>query len=233
MAKNTEKTRRSNLVKALRATERRDEDARRPISVEHLRELLDHLDEVLEDQPCDHTMRLTTAFLRDRDLDEHEIVAWFEDQGGYCDCEVAANVGEQWRDAGRDKHRHPFLFGDHTPHVEPHDFVAVLPGAVGDREQLFDALEAVLNLPGYFGRNWDALMDCLRDFHWLEPRRIVLVHTALPDLPEDQLRLYLEVLRDAVAEWKPDEGHELVVWFPQDGAGRVMRLLKPQNGGAS
>lgn len=39
---------------------------------------------------------------------------------------------------------------------------AVIPGTA-DRRGTFDAFAATLNFPDYFGRNLDALLDCLRD----------------------------------------------------------------------
>ena len=35
---------------------------------------------------------------------------------------------------------------------------------IADRTGLFAALASALSLPDYFGANWDALLDCLRDF---------------------------------------------------------------------
>ncbi len=42
-------------------------------------------------------------------------------------------------------------------------FVASVDGsAVPGKAELLDALAAAFRFPGYFGRNWDALLDCLR-----------------------------------------------------------------------
>lgn len=36
-----------------------------------------------------------------------------------------------------------------------------------DPEHVFAALDAAFGFPGYFGRNWDAVLDCLTDLSWL------------------------------------------------------------------
>ncbi len=40
---------------------------------------------------------------------------------------------------------------------------------------LFAALARALEFPAYFGRNWDAVDECLRDLEWLGANRVVLV----------------------------------------------------------
>ena len=87
-------------------------------------------------------------------------------------------------------------------------------------------LEEVLQLPDYFGRNWDALEECLRDLSWLPPGRISLIHDALPELPPKDLRTYVDVLANAVSDWKPQESYELVVVFPERDRRRVLELLR-------
>jgi len=42
-------------------------------------------------------------------------------------------------------------------------YVILNGAAIGDRSALYDALEAHLDLPDYFGRNLDALHDVLGD----------------------------------------------------------------------
>src|SRR5690348_10822899 len=75
---------------------------------------------------------------------------------------------------------------------------ADIPSGITEPQQLMNALFDTLQLPGYFGFNWDALSDCLRDFHWLNVPRILIIHHDLPlVLQKDRLN-YLEVLERAV-----------------------------------
>jgi RNAse (barnase) inhibitor barstar len=45
----------------------------------------------------------------------------------------------------------------------PSYFVAYVDGAgIPDKAAMMDALAAAFRFPAYFGKNWDALLDCLR-----------------------------------------------------------------------
>jgi len=94
------------------------------------------------------------------------------------------------------------------------DFVVHLSG-ISIKDELFKQLSVKLEIPEYFGHNWDALSDCLRDFHWIEQRRIILVHDECPRLDEHELSTYLQVLFEAVQDWKEGEEHSLEVVFPE------------------
>ena len=96
MASKEEKKRRAALVQAIV-----DEDTKRaieemPISLKELGELFDELDEKLGEYGCDHTTKLTSMFLTLRNLNKDLILPWLADSGGYCDCEILANVEESW-----------------------------------------------------------------------------------------------------------------------------------------
>jgi RNAse (barnase) inhibitor barstar len=47
--------------------------------------------------------------------------------------------------------------------------------AVLDKEGLFECLATALGFPNWFGRNWDALADCLGDLSWLEAKGYVIL----------------------------------------------------------
>jgi hypothetical protein len=46
---------------------------------------------------------------------------------------------------------------------------------IGDEGELMDELAIGFSFPGYFGRNWDAVDECLRDLSWLPGDGYVLV----------------------------------------------------------
>ncbi len=109
--------------------------------------------------------------------------------------------------------------------VKDQDMVAVIPQGINDVAELLNALYERLNLPGYFGFNWNALSDCLRDLHWVDSFRLVLFHEDLPGLKKDELKIYLDILNEAVQDWCIDEEHRLIVIFPPTTRERVAAAL--------
>jgi hypothetical protein len=87
-----------------------------------------------------------------------------------------------------------------------------LPRGVRSKAKLLAILADKLRFPGYFGHNWDALEECLRDLSWLAPdRQIALVHADLPFGAGGEHRLtYLDILA-AAAQANP----RLVVVLPK------------------
>lgn len=58
-----------------------------------LEELGQHLDQALVAGPCDHTHRHTSGWLAAKGMrQEAKVLAALKSAGGYCDCEVLANV---------------------------------------------------------------------------------------------------------------------------------------------
>lgn len=121
------------------------------------------------------------------------------------------------------------------------DFIARIPSTISDQLALFEALSRGLNFPSYFGRNWDALDECLSDLNWIKQRRVVLIHDAAPHLSRHDLVTYLSILRDAILCLRSPQDYdepseftprELIVAFPRDAASRIAQAwngVKPSD----
>ncbi len=78
-----------------------------------------------------------------------------------------------------------------------------IPAGMRSKQKLFAVLADKLHLPSYFGRNWDALEECLKDLSWLPPGDILLQHGDMPFGPGGENRdIYLAILRDVTAHWE-------------------------------
>jgi RNAse (barnase) inhibitor barstar len=69
-----------------------------------------------------------------------------------------------------------------------------------DKLSTLDAIAAALSFPGYFGRNLDALYDCLTDLSWLPTGEHVLIWRGSDELKQADPKAYLairSVLSDA------------------------------------
>ena len=96
----------------------------------------------------------------------------------------------------------PFLFSEDTAAYRAAGALVVrIPAKARGKEKLLSVLAAKLRFPGYFGHNWDALEECLRDLSWLgDQPRVVIVHEALPfSSAGETLSIYQGILADAVA----------------------------------
>ena len=78
-----------------------------------------------------------------------------------------------------------------------------LGGARGKRG-LLDRLAMTLRFPAYFGKNWDALNDCLTDLQWLSGKGLVVIVTNADNFAEKHDEIFhtaIDVLNQAVAYW--------------------------------
>lgn len=81
---------RQRLLASVAAQEQAELLAGIPLSLDQLDALLEQLG--LKLASCDHTTVLTAAFAASQNLDVPKVLDWLAEQGGYCDCEVLANV---------------------------------------------------------------------------------------------------------------------------------------------
>jgi hypothetical protein len=67
-----------------------------PLPAAEIAELFRALEAALLSEACDHTRRLTEAWAAEHSHQIDLLGAWLEENGGYCDCEVLANVAPHW-----------------------------------------------------------------------------------------------------------------------------------------
>lgn len=95
MPDRNEKEKRKQLLAELRQKAAEIFESSLPMSRDRFKMLFDYLDTELSEKNCDDTNRLTKAFLNQIDVQNmDEILAWLAENGGYCDCEILANVEE-------------------------------------------------------------------------------------------------------------------------------------------
>ena len=88
--------------KAWKADQKSQARAAFPLHESELVKLFDYLDAELQKQGCEHTLQLTSQWIKDSGNSEVSIITWLEDNGGYCDCEVLANTYDHFMQNRKD-----------------------------------------------------------------------------------------------------------------------------------
>ncbi len=87
-------------------------------------------------------------------------------------------------------------------------YVLLDSATADDKGSFLDCCAEAFDLPSWFGRNWDALDECLRGLDLDEPAGLLVVWqgwAALADGDPDAFDCALEVFRDACVAWHDDE----------------------------
>jgi len=87
------------------------------------------------------------------------------------------------------------------PEAGPEVFQAVIREGIAGPEALFEEYDRHFNFP-YFGFNWHALDECLKDLQWISQPQVIITHRRLPELSENDLRRYLDALCAAIEAWR-------------------------------
>ena len=59
--------------------------------------LLDHVEDELYDAECNHSLQYAMRYMMDNRLDFPRLTSWLNENGGYCDCKVLAEIAPAWR----------------------------------------------------------------------------------------------------------------------------------------
>ena len=120
--------------------------------------------------------------------------------------------------------------GGQKSEVGGQTLIVRVPRGVRSKEKLLRILADKLRLPGYFGGNWDALEDALRDLTWLPAgRNVVIVHEDLPFGAGGENRgIYLAILKNAAEHWGANGQRAFQVVLPKS-AEIAMKSPSPED----
>ena len=90
-----DKLTKKDLLKKFKKETKENLKSSLPIPVETFKALFDHLDMKLNEQECDDTLAITIEYLETENLPLDSTVEWLKNNGGFCDCEVLANIEEK------------------------------------------------------------------------------------------------------------------------------------------
>ena len=120
----------------------------------------------------------------------------------------------------------PFqLLDDPTAFHDPQAVVVRVPAGLRAKQKVLGVLADGLRFPRYFGYNWDALEESLRDLAWLKPPRVVIVHADLPFGSGENRAIYLQVLANVIAHWQGSDKCQFAVIFPTEVWAEMEPLL--------
>lgn len=75
---------------------------------------------------------------------------------------------------------------------------------ISNKQQLLIACTKVMDFPGYFGDNWDALEDCLTDLDWCLASQYLIVYTNTDVLAKNEpetWQMLTAILQSVVDYW--------------------------------
>lgn len=110
----------------------------------------------------------------------------------------------------------PTAVGAIAQRLEAPDRVTVSLLGATDRQTLFGRFSDAFGFPEWFGRNWDAMEDCLTDLSWRpDADRLVVIEggAELLEHAPIEAEMLLEVLRASAAQWREAGPRFVALWL--------------------
>ena len=108
------------------------------------------------------------------------------------------------------------FLGINKGHSEEDFLFVFVKDEIYGKKNLLEFFRGVLNMPGYFGDNWDAFEECMFDLSWIKQKFIFIIHLKFPDIKDNEIKIYQDILASASNYHAKNNEHELLVIYPRD-----------------
>lgn len=85
---------------------------------------------------------------------------------------------------------------------------------IATKEDFLREAATAMNFPTYFGANWDAFDECIRDLSWIPAQKYILIYDR-PDIfakaQPEQWQIAQDILQSASQYWQ-ESGRLMEVW---------------------
>ncbi|MBD1825642.1 barstar family protein [Cyanobacteria bacterium FACHB-DQ100] len=85
---------------------------------------------------------------------------------------------------------------------------------IASKEEFLREVAEAMDFPTYFGYNWDAFDECIRDLNWLPAQKYIVIYDR-PDIfaraQPEQWQIAQEILQSAAHHWQ-ESGRLMEVW---------------------
>ena len=68
-----------------------------PARQHSISEMLDYIEDELYDSSCNDTLQYAMKYMMENRMDFPKLTSWLNENGGYCDCKVMAEIAPIWR----------------------------------------------------------------------------------------------------------------------------------------
>ncbi len=68
-----------------------------PAQQDTISDLIDYVEDELSESDCNHSLQFAMRYMMENHLNFGKITSWLNENGGYCDCKVMAEIAPQWR----------------------------------------------------------------------------------------------------------------------------------------
>jgi hypothetical protein len=108
------------------------------------------------------------------------------------------------------------IFGIKNYELPSNSFVIKMSDRINGKLELLQDMQLKLKFPWYFGHNWDAAEECLRDFSWINEKDIVIIYEKMPCLAPEDMKIFLEVMKYVAEFWHERDEHNLTIILPDN-----------------